>query len=284
MKQRSVPFGYCIENGNTVIHQTEADTVREIAQQYLGGKSLKAIAAALTAKQVEYIPGKSDWNKSRIQRIIDDKRYIGDSRYPPILTEQQHKDMQTVKSQKNTQKDMNHSAAIFALNAPVICPSCGSKMHRRYDKRRKALTWWHCDDCKNTVRISDSTMLDGIMQLLNTAISDPEIIEVPKNAYEESAEAKKLTAEISKALGGHAIDKETLKHKMLACVSLKYSSLDTAAITAQSLKNIFKVTPPLTAYDSSLADKTVREIVPNGSDELCLILINGQRLGKEKQP
>ena len=67
---------------------------------------------------------------------------------------------------------------------------------------------------------------------------------------------------------------------MLACASLKYSNIDAAEITAQSLKDIFKTTPPLTAYNSSLADQTVREIVPNGSNELCLILINGQRLGK----
>lgn len=283
MKQRTVPLGYRIENGNTVIHEAEVDTVREIARQYLGGKSLKAIAAALTEKQVEYMPGKSDWNKSRIQRIIDDPRYIGDGGYPPILTEQQHTDMQAMKSQKNTQKDMDHSDAIFALNAPVICHNCGSRMQRRHDKRRKALTWWHCSKCKTAVHISDNAMLDGIMQLLNTVIAAPEIIETPRSTYEESAEIKQMNAEISKALSGHDIDKEALKQKMLACASLKYSNIDAAEITAQSLKDIFKTTPPLTAYNSSLADQTVREIVPNGSNELCLILINGQRLGKEKQ-
>lgn len=56
------------------INEAEADTVREIAEQYLSGKSLKAIAEMLTAKHIEYMSGKTDWNRSRIKRIVEDKR------------------------------------------------------------------------------------------------------------------------------------------------------------------------------------------------------------------
>lgn len=49
---------------------------------------------------------------------------------------------------------------------------------------------------------------------------------------------------------------------MLTCVSEKYTSLGTEAITAQSLKDIFKDTPPLTAYDGDLTDQADSEIQP----------------------
>ena len=282
MKQRIVPLGYTMDGGNISVNESEADTVREITEQYLSGKSLKDIAEMLSEKQIEYMPGKTDWNRSRIKRIIEDKRYIGTDGYPPILTEREHTAMQTIKAEKNTQKNTDPSNDIFKLEAQVTCPSCGGRMHRRYDKRRKATTWWQCPDCKASIDISDEDMLNGITELLNEVIADPECIWIPKYEHEESQEIKRLNAEISKALNTFGFDKETLKQKMLTCVSEKYMSLGTEAITAQSLKDIFKAIPPLTAYDGDLTEQTVSEIQPKENGTISLILINGQRIGKEK--
>ena len=282
MKQRKTPFGYIIKNGIVTVDKTEADIVREIAKQYLGGSSLKTIAGGLTLRTIEYMPGKSDWNKSRIRRMIDDTRYIGNNGYPPILTEQEYSAMQAFKSQKNTQKNIDHSDNIFKLNAPVVCANCGGRMQRRIDNRRKTITRWRCTECKTSVNISDEDMLGGITELLNEVIADPESIQIPKSDYEESQEIKRLNAEISKELNTVGFDKEAIKQKMLTCVSEKYMSLGTEEVTAQSLKDIFKDTPPLTAYDSDLTDQAVSEIQLKGNGTISLVLINGQRIGKEK--
>ena len=92
----------------------------------------------------------------------------------------------------------------------------------------------------------------------------------------------RLNAEISKTLNTVGFDKEALKQKMLTCVIEKYISLGTEEITAQSLKDIFKSTPTLTAYDSDLTDQAVSEIQLKRNGTISLILINGQRIGKEK--
>ena len=170
---------------------------RLLAELYLSGKSLKDIAEMLTAKHIEYMSGKTDWNRSRIKRIVEDKRYIGDGGYPPILTEQEYAAMQSIKAEKNTQKNVNHTEGIFTLNAPVVCPNCGGRMHRRFDRRRKANTWWQCSECKASVNMSDENMLNGITELLNEVITDPECIRIPKSDYEESQEIKRLNAEIA---------------------------------------------------------------------------------------
>lgn len=282
MKQRKTPFGYIIKNGIVTVDKTEADIVREIAKQYLGGSSLKTIAGGLTLRTIEYMPGKSDWNKSRIRRMIDDTRYIGNNGYPPILTEQEYSAMQAFKSQKNTQKNIDHSDNIFKLNAPVVCANCGGRMQRRIDNRRKTITRWRCTECKTSVNISDEDMLGGITELLNEVIADPESIQIPKSHYEESQEIKRLNAEISKELNTVGFDKEAIKQKMLTCVSEKYMSLGTEEVTAQSLKDIFKDTPPLTAYDSDLTDQAVSGIQLKENGTISLVLINGQRIGKEK--
>lgn len=282
MKQRKTPFGYIIKNGIVTVDKTEADIVREIAKQYLGGSSLKTIAGGLTLRTIEYMPGKSDWNKSRIRRMIDDTRYIGNNGYPPILTEQEYSAMQAFKSQKNTQKNIDHSDNIFKLNAPVVCANCGGRMQRRIDNRRKTITRWRCTECKTSVNINDEDMLGGITELLNEVIADPESIQIPKSDYEESQEVKRLNAEISKELNTVGFDKEAIKQKMLTCVSEKYMSLGTEEVTAQSLKDIFKDTPPLTAYDSDLTDQAVSGIQLKENGTISLVLINGQRIGKEK--
>ena len=195
-----------IKNGIVTVDKTEADIVREIAKQYLGGSSLKTIAGGLTLRTIEYMPGKSDWNKSRIRRMIDDTRYIGNNGYPPILTEQEYSAMQAFKSQKNTQKNIDHSDNIFKLNAPVVCANCGGRMQRRIDNRRKTITRWRCTECKTSVNISDEDMLGGITELLNEVIADPESIQIPKSDYEESQEIKRLNAEISKELNTVGFD------------------------------------------------------------------------------
>ena len=171
---------------------------------------------------------------------------------------------------------------IFTLNAPVVCYNCGGRMHRRFDRRRKATTWWQCPECKASINISDEDMLGGITELLNEVITDPESIQIPKSDHEESQEIKRLNTEISKALNTFGFDKEAIKQKMLTCVSEKYTSLGTEEITAQSLKDIFKTVPPLTAYDSDLTDQAVSEIQLKRNGTISLVLINGQRIGKEK--
>ena len=278
MNHRNIPFGYTMENGTVIINDIEAAIIRETAEQYLSGKSLRTIAELLTAKRVEYMPGKNDWNRSRIQRMIDDKRYTGENGYPPILTEQAYTTMQAMKTEKNTQKAVSH----FKLTVPVVCPSCGGRMQRCYDNRRKASTWWCCPECKTTVSITDEDMQNGITKRLNEVIADPERIEIPESAYEESQEVKRMSAEITKTLDTLGFDKEALKQKMLTCVSEKYKCLGTEVTTAQSLKDTFKSASPLTAYDSALADQAVSEIHLQRNGEISLTLINGQRIGKEE--
>ena len=155
-------------------------------------------------------------------------------------------------------------------------------MQRRYDKRRKASTWWSCSACKTTVSMTDEELQNGITERLNEVIADPERIEIPESAYEESQEVRRMNAEITKALDTFSFDKEALKQKMLACVSEKYKCLRTEVTTAQSLKDICKAASALTAYDSALVDQTISEIRLQRNGEISLILINDQRIGKEE--
>ncbi len=63
MKLRTIPFGYHYQNGVLVVHPQESQTVREVFAAYLSGEPLSKIAAHLTAKLVEYLPGAGSGTK-----------------------------------------------------------------------------------------------------------------------------------------------------------------------------------------------------------------------------
>ena len=85
MKTRNIPFGYTMENGKIIFHPTESQAVQAIFSDYLDGQSLLKIAQSLNERQVEYLSRTTGWNKARLKRIIEDKRYIGSDGYPPII-------------------------------------------------------------------------------------------------------------------------------------------------------------------------------------------------------
>ncbi len=55
LKNRSIPFGYCIINGKYDLNTDESEAVQKIFTDYIGGKSLKTIAAEM---QIPYNIGK----------------------------------------------------------------------------------------------------------------------------------------------------------------------------------------------------------------------------------
>ena len=58
MRNRSIPFGYHYQNGIMAVHPQESQTVQAVFTAYLSGEPLSKIAARLTAKLVEYLPGR----------------------------------------------------------------------------------------------------------------------------------------------------------------------------------------------------------------------------------
>jgi len=83
LKNRNIPFGYCVVNGQYAINENEAGAVRKIFADYIGGKSLKAIAAEMN---IPYISGKQFWNKNMVCRVLENVKYIGENRFPQIVT------------------------------------------------------------------------------------------------------------------------------------------------------------------------------------------------------
>lgn len=99
VKNRNIPFGYCMVNGKYALNALEAETVQEIFKKYIGGKSLKTIAAEMT---IPYIIGKSVWNKNMVCRVLENRKYVGENGYPQIITSEDFRLVALIKAERNT--------------------------------------------------------------------------------------------------------------------------------------------------------------------------------------
>lgn len=287
MKKRNIPFGYQYQNGVITAHPQEVTVLNHIFSEYQKGMSLLEIANRLNDDNVEYQPGVTGWNKSRIMRLIEDERCIGKDGFPAIIDEGTHQTMIEMKSLKNTQHSTNRTSEIFHIDVPVICPTCGGEMVRRHDSRfRRCQQRWVCSNagCRTVIHKADSDLLDNITVLLNRVIVNPGLVQIP--AKDESAptvRVLKAENEIARTLDTLNYDKNTLRKKMMNCASLKYADIDSTPYTAHRLKAALHPREPLSTFSLPLFKKMVQEIHLNKNGTVSIKLMNDQTVGKDDE-
>lgn len=286
MKKRNVPFGYQYQNGMITTHPKEVAVLNHIFGEYKNGLSLLEIARRLNNENVEYQPGLTRWNKSRIMRLIEDERYTGKGGFPAIIDTKTHHAMVEMKAKKNTQHGTDRSSEIFHINAPVICPECGSEMVRRHDSRfKKCQQRWICSnaDCSTVTHKADSDLIHDITVLLNRVIVNPELVQIPVVDESISVQTLKAENEIARTLDTLDYDKNILKEKMLECVSLKYADIDSAPYTAHRLKATLADAEPLSAFSLPLFKRAVQSIHLDANGTVAITLINNQTIRKGEE-
>ena len=286
MKKRNIPFGYQYQNGVITAHPQEVTVLNHIFSEYQKGMSLLEIANRLNDDNVEYQPGVTGWNKSRIMRLIEDERYIGKDGFPAIIDEGTHQTMIEMKSLKNTQHSTDRTSEIFHIDVPVICPTCGGEMVRRHDSRfRRCQQRWVCSNagCRTVIHKADSDLLDNITVLLNRVIVNPGLVQIPLVDESMSVHTLKAENEIARTLDTLDYDKNTLRGKMLECVSLKYTDIDSAPYIAHRSKATLADAEPLSVFSLALFKRTVQAIQLEKDGTTAITLINNQTIRKEDE-
>ena len=287
MKKRNILFGYQYQDGVITLHPQEVTVITHIFSEYLSGHSLLEIADQLNADNVEYQPGVTGWNKSRIMRLIEDKRYAGDGGFPAIIDEETHQALLQLKSNKNTQHSTDRSAEIFHIDVPVICPICGNEMNRRHDSRfRKCQQRWICSnaDCRTVIHKPDEELLADITILLNRVIANPEMIRIPATPDAAlSVQVRKIENEIGRQMDSLDRDKSALQKMMFEYVSLKYAGIDSAPHIAQRLKVALANAGPLSQFSMAIFKRAVKEIHFEKDGVVSIKLINDQMVGKDDE-
>lgn len=99
LKNRNIPFGYCVINGKHALNSSEAEAVRNIFNDYINGKSLKTIADEM---KIPYNLSKEVWNKNMVCRVLENTKYLGENGYPQIITAKDFNKAAQIKSERTT--------------------------------------------------------------------------------------------------------------------------------------------------------------------------------------
>ena len=90
-RNRVIPFGYCMKNGEITTNPKEVYAVSTIFREYLNGSSLLQIAKLMESEKIRYTEDSDRWNKNMVKRIIENEKYLGTDKYPQIIDEETFK-------------------------------------------------------------------------------------------------------------------------------------------------------------------------------------------------
>lgn len=280
MRNRTIPFGYQYQNGVLVVHPRESQTVREVFAAYLGGEPLSKIAAHLTAKLVEYLPGHWQWDKARVKRLLDNSKYMGEGDFPQLITEKQFQMAHQKKESANTNHhSMDEDIKLF--KSLVYCHHCGSPMVRRMDSRFENPVIWKCPQCGYFLPLPDEELKRRVFLLQKRLVDKPLLAEKEEEELPApSLEARRLTNEIYRKLDSGSFSEDELVNLALQCAAKNYESLTSARHVTDRLTATLLHAGPLSAFDRTLFERTVSEIHLTRKGEILLKLQNGVFVGE----
>ena len=279
MRNRSIPFGYYYQNGVLAVHPQESQTVRAVFMAYLSGEPLSKIAARLTAKLVEYLPGCCQWNKARVKRILDNAKYTGEGDFPQLITEKQFQMAHQKKESANTNRQrVDEDIKLF--KGVTHCHHCGSPMMRRMDSRMERPVTWKCPRCDYFLPLPDEEFKHRVFLLQQRLVAKPLLTEKEEEIPVTSMEARRLTNEIFRKLDSGVYSEDELVNLALQCAAKNYEAISSARHITDRLTATLLHAGPLSAFDRELFQWTVSEIHLTRKGEILLRLQNGVFIGE----
>ena len=275
MRNRNIPFGYQYQNGVLAIHPQESQTVRAVFAAYLSGEPLSKIAAHLTAKLVEYLPGHSQWDKARVKRLLDNAKYTGAGNFPPIIKERDFQMAHQKKEKANTNRQLVDED-IKLFKGLSHCHHCGGIMVRRMDSRMGHPVTWKCPQCGYFLPLPDEEFKQRVFLLQKKLVEKPLLAEKEEEAIPvTSMEARRLTNEIFRKLDSGNFSEDELVNLALQCAAENYQTINSARHITDRLTATLIHAGPLSAFDRELFQRTVSEIHLTRKGEILLKLQNG---------
>lgn len=275
--QRTIPFGYRMEQGTLGCERTEAETVKQIFSMYLAGHSMKRIAEAMTEQGVAYHRDKPCWNKNMVKRILDNRKYLGEGEYPRIIPDEDFLAAQQLKEDRNLYAPCPTNIA--PIKEKLVCGVCGSGMMRL--SFGKGTARWKCQnpDCPCAVRFPDSELCEKVDDCLRVIAQTPELLAVCDASQSPAqSDVMRLENELVAAFNCGAESTDYMKALIFAVAAEKYKQIPdhTLQRKVRSLQEKVTAQELTDQLKQELLDTVVQAIQIGIGTTVTMQLINGQ--------
>ena len=223
-KNRVIPFGYCMRNGEITVDFKESKAVVKIFEEYLNGSSLMQIAKLMETEKIRYSEGSDRWNKNMVKRIIENEKYLGNEKYPQIISEKFFIQVNEKRTSKATSMCMI-SENLQEIRSRTYCLECGHRLSRiggnsRYEK-------WDCrnPDCyRLEYQLTDQMIIGAVLTVLNTIIANPSLIESNSeiSVYSPTTDVICKQNEINQMADSTQVDFDRIKSEIFKLAEMKY--------------------------------------------------------------
>ncbi len=273
MKNRYIPFGYQIQNGDSVINTEQAATVQHIFYAYTEGQSFKEIAEYLTTSGTAYHFSDNSWNKNIVARKLANEIYCGAKGYPAIISKEVYSQAASIRSNKT----VTYSAVLKPFRSDMQCACCGERLYWRPRTQQ-----WTCRQCGMWSKpMQPENMAQQIVDRLYQIQQHPEIIHNPKEQCNtRSIEVAQLDHEIHTALALPELDADAIIDKILRRAELQfnYCAAGDDDPTTMQIKRACKEFKPTDTFPESFYSSIVSKIILHLDTHIDIKLRNGQTL------
>lgn len=274
-KNRKIPFGYMMQNGEITTNPMEVLAVVTIFRSYLNGESLVDIAKAM---EVPYNEGIA-WNKNMVKRIIENEKYLGTGKYPQLIDEDTFHRANAKKEKKAT------SLCVITDNLQEIrnrtfCKECGNRLFRKGGNTRTEK--WDCrrKECYPLdYRLTDQMLIGAILNVLNSVIANPSLLEASaeSSTYTPNSEVIRQQNEIRHMMDSTQLDYDRTKSEILRLAQMQYDCCTYSEKPQQTelLKGLLVGHEQLNSLDIGLLKSCVSRIWVSHFCTIEIELING---------
>ena len=281
-KNRTIPFGYCMKNGEITTEPKEVYAVVTIFDEYLEGRSLSEIAKLMQTEKIRYNAVSDKWNKNMVKRIIENDKYLGNDTYPQLITDDIFKRANEKRVKKATTLDLIPDD-LQKIRKRTYCTECGHRLSRiggnsKYEK-------WDCrnPDCyKLEYRLTDQMIIGAVLNVLNSAIANPSLLELGGeiSTYSLTADVIRQQNEINQMTDSSQIDFDRVKAEIFKLAEMKYDccTYNDSPQKTEELKAMLGNHEQLNTLDIGLFKSCVSKIWISHFCTIEVELINGVRI------
>lgn len=263
-KNRVIPFGYCMRNGEITVDFKESKAVVRIFEEYLNGYSLLQIAKLMESEKIKYNEGSERWNKNMIKRIIENEKYLGTDKYPQIISEKFFNQANEKRVSKATSVCVI-SEDLQEIRNRTYCSECSHRLSRIGGNR--CYEKWDCrnSDCfRFEYQLTDQMIIGAVLTTLNTVIANPSLIESSGeiSAYSPTTDVIRKQNEVSQMTDSAQVDFDRIKTEIFKLAEMKYGccTYDDSPQKTVQLRRLLESKEQLNSLDIGLFKECISRI------------------------